>query len=248
MTFLPAAASATPPPGGLFRLATGERIHDTQTGLRGYPAAMLPWLLSVRGERYEYELNLLLEAKAAGFGIHSVDIATIYRDHNSGSHFRPLADSVRIYAPLLKFFLSSFAGFLVDTAAFLALSAVTDSVLAAVVGARASSSTGYYILNRRLVFEHGKDTPPAATAGRYVALAVSLLAANYALLSALTGAGVPGWRPNCSPNLGFLASATPSSNASSLPGRRPRRPNRTPPRRPLILLCQPLSRHSLTTA
>ena len=43
----------------LFTLATGERISDTQTGLRGYPAAMLPWLRSVRGERYEYELNLL---------------------------------------------------------------------------------------------------------------------------------------------------------------------------------------------
>jgi len=31
----------------LFRLATGERIADTQTGLRGYPAALLPWLQSV---------------------------------------------------------------------------------------------------------------------------------------------------------------------------------------------------------
>lgn len=62
----------------LFRLATGERVQDTQTGLRGYPATMLPWLRSVRGERYEYELNVLLEAKAAGYGIDSVDIATIY--------------------------------------------------------------------------------------------------------------------------------------------------------------------------
>jgi glycosyltransferase involved in cell wall biosynthesis len=31
----------------LFRLATGETIPDTQTGLRGYPAAMLPWLRDV---------------------------------------------------------------------------------------------------------------------------------------------------------------------------------------------------------
>jgi len=36
----------------LFTLATGERISDTQTGLRGYPASMLPWLRSVHGERY----------------------------------------------------------------------------------------------------------------------------------------------------------------------------------------------------
>lgn len=175
----------------LFRLATGERVHDTQTGLRGYPATMLPWLRSVRGERYEYELNVLLEAKAAGYGIDSLDIATIYLDHNSASHFRPLADSVRIYAPLLKFFLSSFAGFLIDTAAFLVLSALTDSVFAAVVGARAVSATGNYLINRRLVFEHGRHKPATATAGRYFALAVSLLAANYALLTGLAGAGIP---------------------------------------------------------
>ncbi len=99
-----------------------RRAHpDTQTGLRGYPASMLPWLRSVRGERYEYELNLLLEAKQAGYAIESVDIATVYLDHNSGSHFRPLADSVRIYAPLLKFLASSFAAFLVDTVVFLLL-------------------------------------------------------------------------------------------------------------------------------
>ena len=51
----------------LFTLTTGERISGTQTGLRGYPASMLPWLRSVPGERYEYELNLLLEARRAGY-------------------------------------------------------------------------------------------------------------------------------------------------------------------------------------
>jgi putative flippase GtrA len=176
----------------LFRLATGERISDTQTGLRGYPAAMLPWLLTVSGERYEYELNLLLEAKAAGYRIASVGIATIYLDHNSGSHFRPFADSVRIYAPLLKFLLSSFAGFLIDTVAFLVLSAATDSVLAAVVGARCLSATANFLINRRLVFKHGREKPARATAARYFVLALSLLAANYALLTALAGAGVAG--------------------------------------------------------
>ncbi|WP_395404182.1 glycosyltransferase [Arthrobacter sp. UC242_113] len=150
----------------LFRLTTGQRISDTQTGLRGYPAAMLPWLLTVGGERYEYELNLLLEAEAAGYGIACVGIATIYLDHNSGSHFRPLADSARIDAPLLKFLLSSFAGFLIDTVAFLALSAATDSVLAAVVGARCLSATANYLINHRLVFKHGRDKPARQAAHR----------------------------------------------------------------------------------
>lgn len=174
----------------LFRLATGERISDTQTGLRGYPAAMLPWLRSVRGERYEYELNLLLEAKPAGYLINTVDIATVYLDHNSGSHFRPVADSVRIYAPLLKFLASSFTAFVVDTVVFLLLALVTDSLLLAVVGARAVSSVVNFLANRRVVFEHGRDRPAAAAGVRYFGLVLVLLAANYGLISALDALSV----------------------------------------------------------
>ncbi len=174
----------------LFTLATGQRISDTQTGLRGYPASMLPWLRSVRGERYEYELNLLLEAKGAGYALHTVDIATVYLDHNAGSHFRPVADSVRIYAPLLKFLASSFTAFLVDTGVFLILTLVTDSLLLAVVGARAVSSAVNFLVNRLMVFEHGRDKPAAATGLRYFGLVLVLLAANYGLISALNALSV----------------------------------------------------------
>ena len=175
----------------LFTLATGERIPDTQTGLRGYPAGMLPWLRSVRGERYEYELNLLLEAGNAGFSIQSVDIATVYLDHNSGSHFRPLADSARIYAPLLKFLASSFAAFLVDTVVFLLLTVAIDSLLLAVIGARAVSSAVNFLVNRRLVFEHGRERPARTAGVRYFGLVAVLLAANFALVWALEALAVP---------------------------------------------------------
>jgi glycosyltransferase involved in cell wall biosynthesis len=169
----------------LFRLATGETIPDTQTGLRGYPAAMLPWLRGVPGERYEYELNLLLEAKQAGYLIRTVDIATVYLDHNSGSHFRPLADSVRIYAPLLRFLASSLTAFVLDTAAFLVLIAVTGSVLVAVIGARGISSAVNFLINRHLVFRHGRERKATRTGVRYFALVIALLAANLALMAAL---------------------------------------------------------------
>ncbi|MCD4852516.1 bifunctional glycosyltransferase family 2/GtrA family protein [Arthrobacter sp. AK01] len=176
---------------GLFRLATGQRITDTQTGLRGYRADMLPWLVSVRGQRYEYELNLLLEAQQAGYGIDSVEIATVYLDHNSGSHFRPVADSIRIYAPLLKFLGSSLSAFAVDLAMFVILSAFTDSLLVAVVGARLVSASVNFMVNRRVVFEHGKDTSLRAAATGYVALVIVLLAANYTAIWALTSISVP---------------------------------------------------------
>jgi glycosyltransferase involved in cell wall biosynthesis len=174
----------------LFTLATGERIPDTQTGLRGYPAAMIPWLRSVRGDRYEYELNLLLEAGNAGHSIQSVEIATVYLDHNSGSHFRPLADSARIYAPLLKFLASSFTAFLLDTVLFVLLTLAVDSLLLAVLGARAVSAAANFLINRNVVFEHGREAPARATGLRYFSLAAALLAANFGLIWVLEGTGL----------------------------------------------------------
>ncbi|MGX1159525.1 glycosyltransferase involved in cell wall biosynthesis [Arthrobacter sp. SLBN-100] len=175
----------------LFTLATGERIADTQTGLRGYPAAMIPWLRSVRGDRYEYELNLLLEARNGGYSIQSVEIATLYLDHNSGSHFRPLADSVRIYAPLLKFLASSFTAFVLDTVLFLLLTLAIDSLLLAVLGARVVSSAVNFLVNRNVVFERGRDKPAATAGVRYFSLAAMLLAANFGLIWLLEAAGLP---------------------------------------------------------
>jgi putative flippase GtrA len=114
-----------------------------------------------------------------------VEIATVYLDHNSGSHFRPFADSARIYAPLLKFLASSLTGFVIDTAAFLVLIAVTGSVLFAVVGARSISSAVNFLVNRHLVFRHGRERRATRTGIRYFALVLTLQAANLALMSAL---------------------------------------------------------------
>lgn len=173
----------------LFHLATGVRLRDTQTGLRGYPASMLGWLRAVRGERFEYELNLLLRAAAEGVPIEEVEIATIYLDQNASSHFRPVQDSVRVLAPLLRFSLSSLTAFAVDTVALLALHAVTGSLAVSVVGARLLSAGSNFLLNRR-VFDRGRRVPVGRAALRYGVLAAALLAGSYASLAALTGLGM----------------------------------------------------------
>lgn len=87
----------------MFSLVTGRRLVDTQTGLRAYPAALLEWLLDIPGERYEYELEILLAACADGIPIVEVPIATVYIDGNRSSHIRLPEDLVRIYRPMLRF-------------------------------------------------------------------------------------------------------------------------------------------------
>lgn len=174
-----------------FALSTGTWLSDTQTGLRGYPEQMLPWLLSVPGDRYEYELNVLLAARSQGYDFASVTIATIYLAKNESSHFRPLRDSLRIYAPLVKFSLSSFMGFLVDTAVFLILMAFGGPLWLAVAGARIISAGANFAVNRRLVFPESRSVSLKGTVVRYLALAALLLLANYVLLLSFTDAGLP---------------------------------------------------------
>jgi hypothetical protein len=41
-----------------FALLTGARLADTQSGLRGIPRELIPRLLSLDGDRYEYEMNV----------------------------------------------------------------------------------------------------------------------------------------------------------------------------------------------
>jgi len=167
------------------RAASGLRLQDTQTGLRGYPASLLGRLMTIDGDRFEYELSVLLEAKRREIEVVEVPIATIYIDDNQASHFRPVIDSVRVYLPLLRFSMSSLVAAALDFVLVLVLMALTSNLVISVVGARICSASLNFTLNRRLVFDPEGRTPlPAAIAG-YGAVAVGILIANYAILHVL---------------------------------------------------------------
>lgn len=172
-----------------FRAVTGTPLRDTQTGLRGYPAELLGWLGSIEGDRFEYESNLLFEARSAGVAVVEIPIQTIYLEGNASSHFRPIADSLRIYSRLLGFAASSLAGAGVDWVSLLLLNALTHNLLFAVVGARLLSAAVNFTLNRRVVF--GDAGHLGGALRRYAVLAVGILAANYVLLAGLTAVGLP---------------------------------------------------------
>lgn len=91
----------------IFAAATRRWLSDTQTGLRAYSPDLLGWLQGVDGDRYEYELRVLLAAAGERMPYRCVPIETVYLDDNASSHFRPVADSLRIYLPLVGFAFSS---------------------------------------------------------------------------------------------------------------------------------------------
>lgn len=170
----------------VYRYTTGINIKDTQTGLRAYPAQLLPWLCSIKGDRFQYEMNMLMEAAESGIAITEVDIATIYLEQNKSSHFRPVLDSLLVYMPILKFAASSIASFLVDFVLLLLLYAMTGQLLLSVVAARIVSSLCNYVINRQLVFTNGKASSPYASAWKYYCLVLIVLLCNYSLLYLLT--------------------------------------------------------------
>lgn len=86
----------------VFALASGKKLSDTQTGLRAMKKSDLPFHLSIPGERYEYEMNVLFAVVKSGVVFTEVPIETVYENNNESSHFHPIRDSVRIYKAIFS--------------------------------------------------------------------------------------------------------------------------------------------------
>ena len=160
----------------VFKVLCGMEISDTQTGLRAFPVSLLPLLLSVKGDRFEYETNMLLKFRQCGVKIKEVPIETVYIEENATSHFRPIQDSLRIYRFIIVYFLSSAISFVADLSVFyLAMKLLGASLgkwaeLTATAIARAISSVINYNINRTKVFN--ADSKSHGKLARYYALAI----------------------------------------------------------------------------
>lgn len=179
---------------GVFRVLYGKWLPDTQTGLRAFDRALIGFMLSVTGDRFEYEMNMLIQCSAKKIPMRPITIETIYHEENKGTHFHPIRDSWRIYKLLLGSFFrysaASILSFLVDYAvlSLLMFWAFSDSAysythilgiqfsfraLVAAPIARLCSAPVNFLLNRNYVFRVGGDR---GAVGRYIVLAVCALA------------------------------------------------------------------------
>lgn len=87
----------------LFKLLYKVYIKDTQTGLRAIPNRLIDMHLNTTGDRFEYELNVLINLVDMKEKIKEVDIETIYlEDSNKHSHFNPIKDSYKVYKVLFS--------------------------------------------------------------------------------------------------------------------------------------------------
>jgi len=79
-----------------FRLETGIRLPDTQSGFRLYPLQELE-ALKFHTRRYEFEIEVLVRAAWKGIRVGAVPVQVYYPPAGERvSHFRPFADFLRI--------------------------------------------------------------------------------------------------------------------------------------------------------
>ncbi len=190
----------------VFQALYGQKVPDTQTGLRGFTTAMIPALLTIKGDRYEYEMNQLIYCSVENIPLRTLPIETVYENNNEGSHFRAVADSWRIYRIVLvrftRFVLSSMFCFVLDYGLYLLLNSLMRTYIPALdqhlslffisfvarigiaaAAARAISATVNYFINKRMVFESAAGLVKSFT--RYVVTVVLIIALSSGIVSTL---------------------------------------------------------------
>ena len=172
----------------IYRIATGSNVYDTQTGLRCFSNQLMDFNLNVEGERYEYEMNVLLFATRENIKITEIEIETIYINNNEGSHFNTLKDSYKIYKQIIKFSLSSIISFIIDYILYTILALLTNNITLSNIIARIISATVNYTLNKNIVFKSNRKA--TSTLLEYILLAIIILTLNTLLLNLIIKIGI----------------------------------------------------------
>lgn len=183
----------------LYKFLYGTYISDTQTGLRGFSYDLLDEMLSIKGERFEYEMNMLILLPKHDYEIKEIPIATVYHekpeDVDKVSHYDTVKDSLRIAGVLFQnpgwYFISAIISTAIEMLTFFLLTrfmlfqnwdSLALSTLIPTLGARVLSSIFNFIFNYKVVFKKKAD----GAILRYYILWTIQLAATYGVACGLT--------------------------------------------------------------
>jgi glycosyltransferase involved in cell wall biosynthesis len=166
----------------LLKIAHGINLTDTQTGLRGMSTELARNFLAIKANRYNFELDMLLEVKKLGVEITEISIETIYLDDNKSSHFNPVFDSAKIYFSLFRFSMASLFAALIDNFIFIVLFSFGSSILISQIGSRAVVMIINYMMVKKMVFHSAEQNKIAIP--KYVMTVIILGTISYGLIIA----------------------------------------------------------------
>ena len=172
----------------LYKKITNLDVYDTQTGLRAFSNELMDFMMGIYGDRFDYEMNVLLECAKNGIEIKELQIKTIYIENNKSTHFKTVSDSYKVYKEILKYILSSFSCFVIDYILYTLFNIIFKSVVYSNVSARVISSIINYNINEKIVFKSNKKV--YKTFIGYFSLVIVILILNTILLSLLVNIGI----------------------------------------------------------
>ena len=180
----------------VFRIVTKVLVLDTQNGLRGIPTWMLTDLITVPGQRYEYEMAMLKHIATKNITIIQVPTETIYGQKDAVSSFHPLRDSVLIYRtllqPFMRYLMTGILSFVIDYGLFIWFFSLLShpwKAIIAVTSARVISGILNYLMNRFYTFK--ADVRWVKSSGQYLLLFLIILAASAVFTDMLIYLGLP---------------------------------------------------------
>lgn len=141
------------------KLLCGVNLPDTLTGLRGFSTQMMKCFITTQGDRFDFELNVLIDTKEKGIDVCQVPVSAIYLEEKDTAGFHPLRDCLRIYSVFAKFILSSLSSYILDLLLFtkfcemLVFYTPKYYLVLATVGARLISASYNYMINKKAVFK-----------------------------------------------------------------------------------------------
>lgn len=167
----------------LLRLTCGIKVTDSRVGLRAFSYKLLPQLLEIPGESFDYELNQLILLSKNGVTLREIPI----QPNKRGAYRETLSDSLKDAAVILrgpgKFAVSGVVSGVADVVSFFVFFRFVFALLSpwlrsllATVCARLLSASINYTLNRKFVF-NDKATRSAA---KYAAVMLCQLSLSYA--------------------------------------------------------------------
>lgn len=173
----------------IFRLVSGKKIYDIQTGLRAIPRDCLPQILELAGEKYEYEISMLMELNNLKLGIKEIDVEAFCRNNNTGNNLNPIVNSWKIYKVILGYTFSSAFSAIVDIVLFsyFFYNPFSGKLLLSIVLARVISSLVNFFINRSvLLAKHKAEVNIRRHLIMYYSLAIVVLALSYSSTYLLT--------------------------------------------------------------
>jgi glycosyltransferase involved in cell wall biosynthesis len=169
----------------LFRFFAGKRISDTQTGLRGISRSAIGPMLALAGERYEFEMGMLVNSSQFADDVVEQPIQTIYINGNKASHFNPVLDSMRVTFVLARFYLSSLLASGIDLGVFALAFRLSSNLFASLMLSRFFvGGVVNFLINRSFVF-HNRNEVRNALLKYYVLLVFSGVVSYFLIKTAV---------------------------------------------------------------